>query len=88
MLKQMRVQGMDWGEDYRRAGVDALKEVLEQGMAERIDGHLEAMAERGEADRRNGSYGFGDFPGEVAAAGLTHGEAVCCEIIPADERGV
>ena len=68
MLKQMRVQGMDWGEDYRRAGVDALKEVLEQGMAERIDGHLEAMAERGEADRRNGSYGFGDFPGESCSS--------------------
>ena len=35
----------------------ALKGVLEQGMAARIDRHLEEMAERGEADRRNGSYG-------------------------------
>ena len=35
----------------------ALKAVLEQGMAARIDRHLEEMAERGEADRRNGSYG-------------------------------
>ena len=35
----------------------ALKAVLEQGMAARNDRHLDEMAERGEADRRNGSYG-------------------------------
>ena len=40
-----------------RAGAEALKGVLEQGMAARIDGYLAEMAERGEADRRNGSYG-------------------------------
>ena len=57
MLKQMRAQEIEWGEDYRRAGAEALKGVLEQGMAGRIDRHLEEMAERGEADRRNGSYG-------------------------------
>ena len=43
------------GKDYGEAGAGALKAVLEQGMAVRIDGHLEEMAERGEADRRNGS---------------------------------
>ena len=57
MLKQMRAQEMEWGEDYRRAGALALKAVLEQGMAAQIDRHLEEMAARGEADRRNGSYG-------------------------------
>ena len=57
MLKQMRAQELEWGEDYRRAGAEALKGVLERGMAARTDGHLEEMAERGEADRRNGSYG-------------------------------
>ena len=52
MLKQMRGQEVEWGEDYREAGALALKAVLEQGMAARIDRHLEEMAERGEADRR------------------------------------
>ena len=48
---------MEWGKDYREAEALALKAVLEQGMAARIDCHLEEMAERGEADRRNDSYG-------------------------------
>ena len=39
-----------WG-----GGGGALKAVLEQGMAVRIDGHLEGMEERGEADGRNGT---------------------------------
>ena len=43
MLKQMRAQEIEWGEDYRRAGALALKGVLERGMAARIDGHLEEM---------------------------------------------
>lgn len=57
MLKQMRAQEIEWGEDYRRAGAEALKGVLERGMAARVDRHLEEMAERGCTDRRNGSYG-------------------------------
>lgn len=57
MLKQMRAQEIEWGEDYRRAGAEALKGVLERGMAARVDRHLEEMAARGCADRRNGSYG-------------------------------
>ena len=56
MLKAMRAQGIEWGEDYRRATGMALKDVLEGGMAVGIDRHLAATAERGEADRRNGSY--------------------------------
>ena len=51
MLKQMRGQEVEWGEDYREAGALALKAVLEQGMAARIDRHLEEMAGRGETCR-------------------------------------
>ena len=52
MLKQMRAQEVEWGEDYRRAGAEALRGVLEQGMAARVDRHLAEMRKRGEADRR------------------------------------
>jgi putative transposase len=56
MMKAMQAQGIEWGEDYRRAGGDALKGILADRMAAEIDRHLEEMAARGEADRRNGSY--------------------------------
>ena len=38
MLKEMRAQELEWDEDYRRTGAEALKGVLERGMAARIDG--------------------------------------------------
>ena len=44
------------GEDYRRAGALGLKDILEGRMAAGVDRHLDEMAERGAADRRNGSY--------------------------------
>ncbi len=56
MMKAMQAQGIEWGEDYRGAAADALKEVLEGRMAAGIDRHLDEMAARGAADRRNGSY--------------------------------
>ncbi len=56
MMKAMQAQGIEWGEDYRRAGAQALKEVLEGRMAAGVDRHLADMAARGAADRRNGSY--------------------------------
>jgi len=56
MMKAMRAEGVEWGEDYRQAARAALKGVIEGQMAAGIDRHLEAMAARGEADRRNGSY--------------------------------
>jgi len=56
MMKAMQAQGVEWGEDYRDAGAQALKEVLEVRMAAEIDRHLAAMARRDAADRRNGSY--------------------------------
>lgn len=56
MMKAMRAEGIEWGEDYRRAARTALKEVLEVQMAAGIDHHLEEMAALDRADRRNGSY--------------------------------
>lgn len=56
MMKSMQAQGIEWGEDYRRAGAEALKDILETRMAAGIDQHLAEMAARGAADRRNGAY--------------------------------
>ena len=56
IMKRMRGQGIEWGEDYRRAGAEALKDVLEGQMVTGIDRHLDEMERLGEADRRNGSY--------------------------------
>jgi putative transposase len=56
MLKAMEAEGVEWGEDYRAGARQALAELLEGRMAETIDRHLERMAERGAADRRNGAY--------------------------------
>src|SRR6516165_2730242 len=56
MMKAMQAQGVEWGEDYRRAAGEALKGILAGRMAAAIDRHLDEMAARGQADRRNGSY--------------------------------
>src|SRR5450432_3105737 len=56
MMKTMQAQGIEWGEDYRHAAGDALKGILAGRMAAEIDRHLDEMAARGQADRRNGSY--------------------------------
>lgn len=56
MMKSMQAQGIEWGEDYRLAGGAALKAVIEGRMVAGIDRHLTAMAARGAADRRNGTY--------------------------------
>ena len=56
IMESMQAQGVEWGEDYRRAGALAPKDVLEERMAAGVDRHLEEMAARGAADRRNGSY--------------------------------
>ena len=56
MMKAMQAQGIEWGEDYRHAGAQALKDILEGRMAAGIDRHLAEMAGRGAADRRNGTY--------------------------------
>ena len=56
MMKAMQAEGVEWGEDYRTAARAALKEVLEARMGDLIAGHLDAMARREIADRRNGHY--------------------------------
>ncbi len=56
VIKEMQGQDCDWGEDYRAAGRAALVEILEGQMALRVDRHLEEIARRGQADRRNGGY--------------------------------
>ena len=55
MIKEMNLS-TEWDSDYREAGRRALGEILEGQMRGRIDRHLEEMARRGEADRRNGSF--------------------------------
>ncbi len=56
IIKEMRMQGDEWGEDYRGAGREVVARVLEERMDEAIDRHLEEVAMRGSADRRNGVY--------------------------------
>jgi transposase-like protein len=55
-MEEMQAQDIEWGEDYRHAAAAALKDVLEDRMAGGVDRHLEEMARRAVADRRNGSY--------------------------------
>ena len=56
MMKAMQAEGVEWGEDYRTAARAAVVDVLATRMGLAIDRHLERIAERGQADRRNGSY--------------------------------
>jgi putative transposase len=56
MMKAMRAEGVEWGEEYRGSARQALVELLEGRMDALIDEHLERMAELGQADRRNGCY--------------------------------
>src|ERR687898_836034 len=56
MMKAMRAEGVEWGENYRAPARQALAQLLEGRMGQLIDEHLERMAELGQADRRNGYY--------------------------------
>ena len=44
IIKEMRAEGYEWGEDDRGAGREVLAEILEGRMAEAIDRHLDEMA--------------------------------------------
>jgi hypothetical protein len=55
MVKEMNLS-TEWDSDYREAGRRALQEIFEGHMRDRIDRHLEEIARRGEADRRNGAF--------------------------------
>ena len=52
MMKAMQAQGIEWGEDCRRASGEALKGILAGRMAAAIDRHLAEMAG---AARRTGA---------------------------------
>ena len=56
VMKGMQAQGLEWGDGYRPLARAAVIDVLEGRMAETIEDHLAALAARGAADRRNGSY--------------------------------
>lgn len=55
MLKQMEVQAPEWS-DYRAAGRDALKAVIEERMHGLLGNRLAEITAAGVADRRNGAY--------------------------------
>jgi transposase-like protein len=55
-MKAMQVEGLGWGEACRPLARQTVVEIIEDRLHEAVDGHLLRLAERGEADRRNGSY--------------------------------
>ncbi len=55
VTKEMNLSGEE-DADYRRAGRQTMKDVIEARMRERLSSHLLEMASREVADRRNGSY--------------------------------
>lgn len=56
MMKTMQDDGLGWGEDFRPLARRALVGIIEDSLAASVDAHLLRVAERGEADRRNGTY--------------------------------
>jgi transposase-like protein len=56
VVKGMQAEGLEWGEDYRSLGRSALAGILRGQMDDAIDRHLEQVASRDVADRRNGFY--------------------------------
>ncbi|MEK0082461.1 hypothetical protein [Benzoatithermus flavus] len=52
----MQIEGLEWSQDYRSAAGEVPCDILESQMAHSIDRHLERMARRGAAGRRNGGY--------------------------------
>src|SRR5215470_10573461 len=55
-VKAMQAEGLEWGEGYRGLGREAIAAILQGQMTQAIDEHLDRMALRDEADRRNGCY--------------------------------
>jgi transposase-like protein len=56
MVKAMQDEGLRWGEDLRPLARQAMATLIEDSLAASVDAHLRRIAERGEADRRNGTY--------------------------------
>jgi putative transposase len=56
ILQEMNVEGYSYPTDYRQAARQAIADLLESRMQNRIDSYLDDLARRGGVDRRNGSY--------------------------------
>jgi putative transposase len=56
MVKAMQADGLEWGEDYRPLGRQALAEIIEEQLAEAVDRYLDQLGVEDEPDRRNGYY--------------------------------
>lgn len=56
VIKEMNLVTEGWESDYRVAGRDALRAIVEQQMRDRVSWYLDEMARLGEVDRRNGSF--------------------------------
>lgn len=52
----MRGDGLEWGEDYRQLGRQALAEIIEDEMSEAVEGWLAGLGCDDAPDRRNGFY--------------------------------
>jgi hypothetical protein len=57
MVKAMQADGLEWGEDYRPLGRQALAEIIEEQLVEAVDRYLDQLGVEDEPDRRNGYYG-------------------------------
>jgi transposase-like protein len=56
IIKELKQNDMEWGEDYRNATKKALKLILESRMAANIDDYLSDLSRTDLRDRRNGYY--------------------------------
>ena len=56
MVKEMQADGLEWGEDYRPLGRQALAEIIQGRMAEAVDRWLDSLDGCAMRDRRNGFY--------------------------------
>ena len=56
VVKAMQADGLDWGEDYRPLGRQAVAQIIEDQMAAAVDRHLDQIEADDAVDRRNGYY--------------------------------
>ena len=56
VVKEMQVDGLEWGEGYRPLGRAALAEIIQGRMVEAVDHWLDGLDDLAMRDRRNGSH--------------------------------
>jgi transposase-like protein len=56
IVKAMQADGLDWGEDHRRLGRQALEAIIEDQMTAMAERYFEQIEADAAADRRNGYY--------------------------------